>query len=388
MVRSWSINGRFLSQNTTGVQRYAHEVLRALDQHLAEGHPLTLGLDLELLVPERGPGPPPLQAIRIRIVDGALSGHAWEQIVLPAQARHGLLSLCNTGPVLARKHIVCIHDVNTRVCPSSYTLPFRALYRGMLPVLGQGAAAVATVSRYSADQLVRFGIAKGTKIFVAPNGHEHVLRWEPRHSPTTREYAGRDTVLVLGSPARHKNVGLVFGLASELAAAGLRIAVVGSRDGFVFSTNQVGPADNVNWLGRLSDAQLAALLQDCLCLAFPSLSEGFGLPVLEAMALGCPVVASDQTSLPEVCGDAALLASAHDRLAWLASLLRLQHDQGLRQDLVRRGRLRAAAYSWSDTAQLYLQQMYKIDGLGRQIPTTHTRAADASPSPRPSRDVS
>jgi glycosyltransferase involved in cell wall biosynthesis len=382
MVKSWSINGRFLTQEATGVQRYANEVLRALDHHLANGHPLARNFDVELIVPGAESAPCPLQFIRTRRSTSGLRGHVWEQLVLPTLVGNGngLLSLCNTGPLVVRKHIVCVHDVNTRICPSSYTLPFRALYRGMLPALGQRAAALATVSQYSANQLVRFGITKPAKIFIAPNGHEHALHWEPRHSATTRECTGQRTVLVLGSPARHKNVNLVLGLAPELAAAGLRIAVVGSRDGSVFRANQAAPANNVTWLGRLSDAQLAALLQDCLCLAFPSLSEGFGLPVLEAMALGCPVVASDQTSLPEVCGDAALLASAHDRHAWLASLLRLQHDQGLRQDLVRRGRLRAAAYSWSDTAQLYLQEMCRIDGLGRQKPTAHARPADASPA--------
>jgi len=364
VLRSWCINGRFLTQQITGVQRYAYEVLWALDRHLASGNPLTHGLELELLLPAGSTVPLGLQAIRARMFPSSLTGHAWEQFALPRQARHGLLSLCNTGPLLARKQILCIHDVNTRSCPGSYTLPFRALYRTLLPALGRTSTSIVTVSHHSAMELRRFGVAAQKHIIVAGNGHEHALRWQPRHSTATAASAGPGTIVVLGSPAPHKNVGLLVSLAPELTAAGLRLAVVGRAERTVFRGQAANPtAANIAWLGRLSDAELAALLQDCLCLAFPSLSEGFGLPVLEAMALGCPVVASKQASLPEICGDAALLASAHDPHAWLASFLRLREDHGLRQGLVRRGRRRAAAYRWSDTAQRYLEEMVSIDGF-------------------------
>ncbi|TJW23124.1 MAG: glycosyltransferase family 4 protein, partial [Mesorhizobium sp.] len=80
-----------------------------------------------------------------------------EQAVLPAYLRGGLLSLCNTGPLTVRRQVLCIHDVNTRACPQSYSLPFRLLYRTLVPALGRTALKIATVSQYSAGELTRYG---------------------------------------------------------------------------------------------------------------------------------------------------------------------------------------------------------------------------------------
>lgn len=361
MTRFWSINGRFLTQPATGVQRYAREIVCALDHFLGSGHSLTQGLDVELIVPRGASDLPQLQAIRLRTVR-LPGGHAWEQAVLPIIARGGLISLCNTGPLALTKHIVCMHDANTRLFPSSYALPFRLFYRVLQPAIGRTASEVVTVSRFSARELVRNGITAKQTLRVIPNGHEHVLRWRPQHTPGTRAVAGPNTIVVLGSPAPHKNIGLILGLAPRLAAAGLQIAVAGMRDKRVFKGDGTeAQRGNVIWLGRLSDNALAALLQNSLCLAFPSFTEGFGLPPLEAMSLGCPVVASDCASLPEICGDAALYAPPTDPELWFSRFLQLHQDNSLRADLITRGHVRARQYSWRTSALHYLELMAKAD---------------------------
>jgi glycosyltransferase involved in cell wall biosynthesis len=363
MVSSWAINGRFLTQPVSGVQRYAHEVVRALDAVLASGHPSARNVELELIAPPGTTFPPGLSAITTRTAGNA-NGHLWEQYCLPAQAKHGLLSLCNSGPILKRKQIVCIHDVNTRTCPESYSLRFRALHKVLLPAIGRSVATVTTVSRHSSRELVEHAICPPGKIVVATNGHEHALRWSPRHSPSTISAAGPRTIVVIGSPAPHKNVGLIVGMAERLAADGFSLAVVGNADPRVFSTTPAsGGAGNVHRLGRLSDDEMAALLRDSLCLAFPSLSEGFGLPALEAMALGCPVVASRRASLPEVCADAALYASPLNSEEWLECFRRLGESAALRRTLVDRGAKRAAAFRWRDTAATYLAEINRLDGI-------------------------
>ena len=367
MPYRWAINGRFLAQPMSGVQRYAREIVRAIDGLLAEQSPIGRDFDVELLVPPDAAESIPLDAIRIRQV-GRFGGQTWEQAFLPINVTGGLVSLCNTGPLAVRKQIVCIHDVNTRAYPQSYSLAFRALYKILLPMLGRTAATVSTVSHYSASEIVRFGICPSAKILVAPNGHEHATRWIPKHSAKTRNASTRETVVVIGSTVPHKNAGLVIGLADRLAGVGLRVAVVGLSDPRVFK--YAGPGQdtaNVTWLGRLSDGELAALLRDCLCLAFPSFVEGFGLPPLEAMSVGCPVVVSDRASLPEICGDAALYASPDDAEAWFDRFVRLHRTPALRTELIARGRARIARFRWRASAECYLQAMARADGVDRAV---------------------
>ena len=362
MTRHWAINGRFLAQSVTGVQRYAREIVCAIDRRLANNPAIGSHLDVEVLMPPNAVVDFALSAIRLRVV-GRLSGHAWEQAELPLHVKGGLLSLCNTGPVLSRKHIVCMHDTNTRNYPESYSPSFRALYRFLLPALGRSAESVSTVSHYSAGELARHGICRPEKIFVAPNGHEHAREWRPRHSLKTQMASGPDTIVLVGSAAPHKNAILILGMAQRLQAAGLRVAVAGMSDARVFNLPTVAEAPNLSWLGRLTDSELAALLQDSMCLAFPSFAEGFGLPPLEAMALGCPVVVSDRASLPEICGDAALYAAPDDADAWLSRFVKLRKSPRLRDDLVARGKDRTLRYRWDTSAELYLMAMLESDGL-------------------------
>jgi glycosyltransferase involved in cell wall biosynthesis len=374
MKRHWSINGRFLAQPMTGVQRYAHEIVRALDILLAEN---PRELEVELLMPPGTEAALPLHNISVRSIGrfgGRLGGHLWEQVSLPSGVRGGLLSLCNTGPVALSRQIVCIHDMNTRIYPQSYTTAFRLLYRTLIPALGRRAGAISTVSEYSAAELVRFGVCRADKLFVAPNGNEHVRRWTPASTPSLSAFSVEDTIVLLGSRAPHKNIDLIAGMADRLALAGLRLAIVGGSDARIFGAGRDGAvASNVIWLGRLSDDELAALLRNCLCLAFPSFVEGFGLPPLEAMALGCPVVVSDRASLPEICGDAALYASPDDADAWFGRFMELATRPALRRRMIARGLAAVDRFSWLASAERYLQAMAAMDGVpysptGKAIP--------------------
>ncbi|MCM2293290.1 glycosyltransferase [Allorhizobium sp. BGMRC 0089] len=348
-----TINGRFLSQNQTGVQRYAFHTLKAMESLVTEKD------TVRIIAPRQKPQ---VQAPQFPVLKtGPLSGHAWEQSVLPAQL-HGsrLLNLCNTAPVVIRNQIVCIHDANVFTMPESYSRGFRAYYRLLQPWIAKRSLRVATVSQSSARQIARHLQIPLGDIAILPNGHEHALTWSPERAELARTFydrriaaTGRQFILLLGSRAKHKNLQLLLALADDLDRLGIDLVVAGGGSD-IFPAAQMQQHANVSLLGRVSDDDLAFLLDRALCLVFPSLTEGFGLPLVEAMARGCPIISSHLASMPDVCGDAALLASPFDAKPWLDHIKALLGAQDLRQDLIEKGRRQMKNFSWRTTAEGYL----------------------------------
>jgi glycosyltransferase involved in cell wall biosynthesis len=347
----------------TGVQRYAREIIASLAEILLENRDIARWLGMRLIVPPGAEVKLVLPQIEVRRTRFG-SGHAWDQFVLPLYARSGVLSLGNFGPVLARNHIVCIHDANTFIEPESYSRAFGLAYCTLLPLIGKRARRVATVSRFSADMLVKYGICRREKIFIAPNGHEHALRWDANRAqiPLISALKRRPYVLLLGSRAKHKNVDVILEQAQGLDAAGIDIVVVGAASS-IFSAN--APAfqrSNIHYAGYLGDDDLAALYEGALCLVFPSKTEGFGIPPLEAMARGCPVISSNAASLVEVGGDAVVYVDPDHGDGWRDAIIGLSGNDGLRATMAAQGRKRAVLFSWKRSAQLYLDEILRLRG--------------------------
>jgi len=358
--RSWAINGRFLTQRMTGVQRYAYEVSAELDAILSDEADIARRLRLQLVLPPNAEPTLALSQIEVRRTRFG-SGHAWDQFVLPFHARSGVLSLGNFGPIFARNHIVCIHDANTFIEPESYSGAFGLAYRTLLPLLGKRASRVATVSEFSADMLVRHGICRREKIFIAPNGHEHALRWDANRAqiPILSDLK-RPYVLLLGSSAKHKNVGVILEQAQGLDTAGIDIVVAGAASSIFAANAEEFRTSNIHYAGYVSDDDLAALYEGALCLMFPSKTEGFGIPPLEAMARGCPVISSNAASLVEVGGDAVAYVQPDDSKGWRDAAIGLFGNEGLRKMMASRGRKRAALFSWKRSARLYLDEILQL----------------------------
>jgi glycosyltransferase involved in cell wall biosynthesis len=366
MRRHWSVNGRFLRRSLTGVDRYALEILRAMDALITEGHPLTAGLTLDVLCPAGAAEASSFANIPLRILPSA-SGHLWEQFILPRYVRGGLLSLCNAGPLAVKKQIVCIHDTNIRLAPESYGLLFRTVYGFLQWALGRRVAQIVTVSRFSQKTIAQFGIRPTDEVVVIHNGYEHVLEWKADRSRLAQLDLPHPFVLLVGSKAPHKNVAVLYSIAADLAARGIHVVVAGGEDANVYARERSGQlSPNVRHLGRVSDDDLALLYRQAVCLVFPSRTEGFGLPVLEAMALGCAVISSDAASLPEVCGEAALYAAPDDSAAWLAAIGQIAGEPTLRERLASAGRKRAKEFSWRQGAEKYLELMVALEYGGRK----------------------
>jgi glycosyltransferase involved in cell wall biosynthesis len=357
---TWTINGRFATQRMTGVQRYAHEIVSAIDGILEQDRDLAERLGFELAVPPEDTSDKlELKRIAIRRV-GFGSGHLWEQLSLPWYQKSGTLSLGNLGPVLAKCQVVCFHDVNTFIQPESYSFAFRMAYRTLQPLLGKRARKIATVSQFSADMLVQYGLCQPEKIFVAPNGHEHILKWDAGRAklPLLKQLK-RPYVLLLGSKAKHKNIKVVLEGVQALDLAGIDLVVVGAAAGIFSGTVEVNHP-NVHYTGYVGDDDLAALYEGALCLTFPSITEGFGIPPLEAMGKGCPVICSNAASLKEVGGEAVIYADPERADAWRDAVIRVAADADLRAYLAEKGRKRAELFSWKRSAERYLDEILKL----------------------------
>ncbi|MBV1798590.1 glycosyltransferase family 1 protein [Siccirubricoccus sp. G192] len=353
-----AINGRFLTQKLTGVQRFAQEITLAVDALVAAGEWPAARV---LRPPAEAEAAKPYPHLPIEAF-GRLRGQAWEQVELPLRARGGLLvSLGNTAPLLAgRRQAVVIHDAGVFDTPDSYSLPFRAWYRALHRALPRAGARLLTVSGFSRGRIAAHLRIDPARLGVIHEGGEHILRVPAgagvlaRHGLAPGRFA-----LVIGTGAAHKNLDALREATALLAARGLSLAVAGAADPAVFRNVAGVGGQAAVALGRVSDAELRALYEAALCLVFPSRYEGFGLPPLEAMCCGCPVVAAAAGAVPEVCGEAALWFDTDGPRRLTDALARLLDEEGLAEELRRRGLARAAQFSWRRAAATLLSLLPK-----------------------------
>jgi glycosyltransferase involved in cell wall biosynthesis len=341
------VNGRFLDQPFSGVQRFAWEMVRAMDAlRVSEGG---AGLSIELLCPASVADLPDFATIPARRV-GRRRGYFWEQIELPLAARGALvLNLANLAPLFSRK-ITTIHDAIVWQMPGNYTRAFVAAYRLLLPLIARTSRHCVTVSEHSRRCLTEFGIVGRTPVSVVANGIDHIRGNED--GPSMIEWPER-FVFALGNVAPNKNLALVRALAPRLRKAGIMTVVAGGGSAAVFAAT---PADSqgVITLGRVPDAVIREGYRRALAFLFPSFHEGFGIPPLEAMALGCPVIASNTSAMPEVLGDAALLRDPRVVEQWHDAVLAIAGNPDLRSGLIGKGHARADQFRWDGAARAML----------------------------------
>ncbi len=344
--RRLAVNGKYLGAGFTGVHRVAAELVRELTRRpreLAELFP-----DRPCFIAPRNVRPDGRSSLEIER-GGLFRGQLWEQLDLPRLARSDLLlNLCNLAPMASTAAITMIHDAQVFITPASYSWGFANWYRQVLPVVGHRHARILTVSEFTAAQLVRFGIAPSERISVIPNGVDHILIHEARPEILGRlQLQERKFVIALSTTQAHKNIGLLLKAFSDPALSALELVLVGAEDQSRFEAKGYSIPANVSFAGRIDDGELRALLESALSVAFPSTTEGFGLPPLEGMLLGCPAVMAPCGALPEVGGDAALFAAPDDPSQWVSVLSKLAMDLGTWQRYSAAGRERASAFTWS-----------------------------------------
>jgi glycosyltransferase involved in cell wall biosynthesis len=342
--RRLAINGKFLIAGPTGVHRVAEQLIRQLERHgsefagLFENSPRVIAprnhiRSLDVFEVERG---------------GTFRGQLWEQLDLPRITRPDLLlNLCNLGPVASKAAITMIHDAQVFATPDSYSWAFAKWYRNVLPVIGSRHARILTVSEFSANELARFGVARRAQISVVPNGVDHLFAYDSQPEIVSRlALVARKFVVGLANVQVHKNIGLLLKAFTASELAELNLVLVGASRRAEFEALGHSVPSNVVFAGRISDGELRALLESALCVGFPSTTEGFGLPPLEGMILGCPAILAPCGALTEVAGEGALFAAPDDPRQWIGAIRRLVDEPGHWAEYSRAGRERAVFFTW------------------------------------------
>jgi glycosyltransferase involved in cell wall biosynthesis len=257
--------------------------------------------------------PPPALAHR--------AGHAWEQLALPLVPAELIYCPANLAPLASRRNVVVIHDVAALRHPEWYSRTYVAWQKALLPKIAKRARLVITVSEFSRREIQD---VLGVDATVIPNGVDERFKPGPK----------KDYALVVGSRIARKNL-------AALGDIGMEVVAAGSARGYM-----KGETTNIRELGYVPDDQLPALYSGARVLLMPSLYEGFGLPCLEAMASGTPVVAANRGALPETCGDAALVVEPED---FAEAAVRAVTTE--RERLTQAGLARAARFTWERTAR-------------------------------------
>ncbi len=334
-MRKIALNARFYSHRPTGMQRYAIELARRFGESLIPIQPKS---------PLRGS-----------------AGHLWEQFYLPSAVGGNLLwSPNNTGPLAVRSQVCTFHDLIPIERPEWFTRAFAAWYRLLLPRLARKAQHLIAISEFTRRRIIElFGVPE-SKVSVVLNGVDEGFRPAgPELIREAREALRIPTphyLLCVGSLEPRKNTErLIRAWAIAQARVPDDISLViagGSGSKLVFSGEPVASmAPRTHLTGYVPEKYLSALYSGAVAMLYPSLYEGFGLPPLEAMACGCPVITSNTTSLPEVTADAALLVDPEVAEAIAETIVRVVDDVRLRESLRTKGLARAAQLSWDESAR-------------------------------------
>lgn len=295
-----------------------------------------------------------------------------EQQLLPGLAHRAgvdlLHSLGSTAPARGRfVRVTTIHDLHYRLVPEAH-FGVRALgMRVLVPLAARRSHRLIAVSRNTRDDIVRLLRVAPEKVDVVPWGVGTRAHAQPLPEAELRrrhDLGDRPLLLSVSAKRPHKNLMRLLDALAALPAATRPVLVLPGyptphEDELRRRAAQLGLAADVRFPAWVGEAELEALYANAAAFVFPSLHEGFGLPVLEAMARGVPVACSDRSSLPEVAGDAALLFDPQDVDAIARALATLLGDPERAAALAQAGRARAHAFSWRRAAELTLQTYAK-----------------------------
>ncbi len=345
------VNGRYLTQKATGVHRYAFEICNMLHE---------MGVDFHVAIPQEIN--PDYKFSFKTVKCGSLKTHLWEQLSLPLYLKNIgnplLVSFTGCGPLNYNNQIMTIHDVSHERYPEWFTKNYYRFYHFMMPRIGRKAHAILTVSEFSKKEIIETLALDGSKIHVV---HSNV----PFHNKPTREdilnfrpdQDREKYIIAVSTMDPRKNFIRLVEAFKKIEDKSVKLYIIGmSFKAFNTPDLQKLINENVYLPGYLPDNELQGMYQNALLSVYPSLYEGFGLPPLESMTYGCPVINSDISALREVSEDAALYIDPYDVEDITLKINQLLEDNNLRQELRLKGLEQVKQYSWEKSAK----QVYEL----------------------------
>lgn len=295
-----------------------------------------------------------------RSIPRALKRHKIDLFLSP----DGYMSLNTKVPTLT-----VIHDLNFEHSPDNLKPSHQRYMTYFSPQFARYSTRIATVSEYSKQDIVNTYHIEADKIDIVYDGaHEGYHPLSPSEQRLTREqYAGGNRYFIfISTIIKRKNLATLLTAFDQFKQddhEGTKLLVVGHRvwwkDELAKAYEQMSHKEDVVFLGRTEPEELIRLLGSAISLVYPSLYEGFGIPIIEAFQAGIPVITSNCTSMPEVAGDAAILIEPTDTDAMSNALTRVANDSNLRNQLISEGRSRRTLFSWDKTATLLWESMAK-----------------------------
>lgn len=332
------------------MQRVAREILKELDKNLIETDE-----EFIILVPKGTKVDLLFSNIKIREI-GLFRGHFWEQISLPfVTYRNKLINFCNTAPILKRKQVAYIHDAAVFSKPDGYSKLFVIWYKILFKLIIRYSKAIVTVSEFSKEEIIKYFQIPGHKINVT---HIAANNFQEINADTNvlNKFGlmNTDYVLAVSSLHPNKNFNLIIEAIKDMDIP-IDIVIAGGANNKIFSGHEIEALSHVKSVGYVSDEELKALYENAEAFVFPSLYEGFGLPPLEAMTVGCPVLASKAASIPEICGEAALYFDPHSKEELLKLISMVYRNKDLVLELKQKGIKQSKRYHWTFTAKQVLE---------------------------------
>jgi len=304
----------------------------------------------------------------------------WDQFTFPAQARREQADLlhqpCFSAPFFFdRAIVVTIHDIISILFPQTIPFVSRMFYSKWMPFSYRRATRIITISDSTKRDIVRVLKIPEHKITVIPLAVDHKFEKEvsaAKVAKLRKKYNLPDPlsggyILHVGTLEPRKNLGFLIDVfhqvIKEKENSNLALVITGKKgwyfEGLFEKVKELGLQKKVIFTGYISEDEKLALYKGARIFAFPSLYEGFGLPPLEAMASGVPVISSNTSSMPEVIGSAGILLSPYDKKGWIKAISKVNNDENLRKKMIRENKNQIKKFSWEKTAQETIKVYYE-----------------------------